>query len=96
MSQTLDYALSRLFYDLHTDQALAVQYRADRGSVLSLYRLSQPILEALWRDDVASLARLTNGFLLRYYFLVAGMSEHDFVAALRPLRQAQASEVLDG
>ncbi|MDB5583088.1 MAG: protocatechuate 4,5-dioxygenase subunit alpha [Bradyrhizobium sp.] len=96
MSQALDYTLSRLFYDLHTDQALAAEYRADRGGVLSRYRLSQPVVDALWRDDVASLARLTNGFLLRYYFLVAGMTEHDFVAALRAMRQAQASEILDG
>ena len=79
----LDYRLSRMFFDLHTDHALAERYRADRAAVIAQYALAAPVTDALLRDDVGFLARRTNGFLLRYYFIVAGMSEADFIAGLR-------------
>lgn len=79
----LDYRLSRMFYDLHTDRELADAFRADREAVIARYDLAGPVVAAVLRDDVAFLARRTNGFLLRYYFLVAGMSEQDFIAGLQ-------------
>ena len=85
----LNYALSRLFYDLHTDCALAGEYRTNRASVIARYSLPEPVIGALRRDDVAFLAKLTNGFLLRYYFFVIGMAEVDFIAGLQPNRKAR-------
>ena len=85
----LNYAVSRLFYDLHTDRALAGDYRTNRASVIARYSLPEPVVDALRRDDVAVLAKLTNGFLMRYYFLVIGMGEADFIAGLQPNRKAR-------
>jgi hypothetical protein len=83
----LDYRLSKMCYDLHTDRALADEYRADRLSVIARYQLAESVSAALCHDDVAYLARRTNGFLLRYYFLVVGMSETNFIAGLQANRE---------
>ena len=80
----LNYKLSRLFYDLHTDSVLAAEYGSDRDAVIGRYELAEPVIDALRHDDVAALAELTNGFLLRYYFLAIGMSDRDFIAGLQP------------
>ena len=85
----LDYRLSRLFYDLHRNRALAGEYRQDRDAVIARYEIAEPVAAALRRDDVAFLARRTNPFLLRYYFFVAGMSEADFIGGLQPNREAR-------
>jgi hypothetical protein len=82
----MDYWLSRLFYDLHTDRLLASEYRTNRDAVMVHYPLNDAVSEMLRRDDVAALAELTNPFLLRYYFLVAGMRDSDFIAALQANR----------
>lgn len=83
----LDYKLSRMFYDLHTNHALATEYRADREGIVERYGMSEAVARALHEDDVAFLARRTNGFLLRYYFLVVGMSEQDFINGLQANRE---------
>ena len=85
----LSYRLSRLFYDLHTDRALAGEYRSNRPPVIARYDLPEPVIDALHRDDVAFLAKLTNGFLLRYYFFVIGMAEADFIAGLQVNREVR-------
>ena len=85
----LSYRLSRLFYDLHTDRALAGEYRLNRPSIIARYNLPEPVVDALRRDDVAFLAKLTNGFLLRYYFFVIGMAEADFIARLQANREVR-------
>jgi hypothetical protein len=41
-------------------------------------------------DDVAALAPLVNPYLLRFYFLMAGMPEDDF---LRRIRAQNAAHV---
>lgn len=79
----LSYKVSRLFYDLHADSALAAEYRSDRDAVIGRYKLAKPVVDALRHDEVAVLAKLTNGFLLRYYFLAIGMSDRDFIAGLQ-------------
>ena len=86
MTQLLDYSLNRLFYDLHTIPALADEYRRDRAPVIARYPLAPAVIAALKRDDVAALAPLANGFLMRYYFLAAGMSEQAFLAQLHAMR----------
>jgi hypothetical protein len=84
-----DYWLSKLFFDLQTP-AVADEFRADRGKVLERYPLKPEVRAAVEADDVASLSRLVNPYLLRFYFLVAGMPEDDF------LRRIRASGARDG
>jgi Aromatic-ring-opening dioxygenase LigAB, LigA subunit len=77
-----DYWLSKLFFDLQTPSA-AAEYRADREQVLARYPLKPEVRAALAADDVAALAPLVNAYLLRFYFLVAGMPEEEFVRRIR-------------
>ena len=86
MTRLLDYWLNKLFYDLHTSPALADEYRRDRAAVVARYPLAPPVVAALERDDVAALAPLTNGFLMRYYFFVAGLSEQEFLNQLHAMK----------
>lgn len=86
MPPPLDYQLNKLFHDLHTNAALAADYRRDRQAVIARYPLAPDVIAALEGDDVAALAPLTNGFLLRYYFLVAGMPEQTFLAQLHAMK----------
>jgi hypothetical protein len=87
MSSPTHYQLSKLFHDLYTSKSLAATYRQDRPSVLASYELSADIITALLADDVAVLAPLVNGFLLRYYFVVIGMSDPEFIRRIRELRR---------
>lgn len=77
-----DYWLSKLFFDLQSP-AVAEQFRADRGAVLARYPLKAEVRAAVEADDVAALSRLVNPYLLRFYFLVAGMPEDDFLRRIR-------------
>ena len=77
-----DYWLSKLFFDLQTPD-VAQEFRADRGKVLSRYPLKPEVRAAVEADDVAALSRLVNPYLLRFYFLVAGMPEDDFLRRIR-------------
>jgi hypothetical protein len=83
-----DYWLSKLFFDLQTPAA-AEEYRADRQKVLQRYALSPEAMQAIMTDDVEALSRRVNPYLLRFYFVVAGMSEADFVARLRAIKPQQ-------
>ena len=86
MKPTIDYALSKLFHDLHTIPALAAEYRRDRTPVLARYALSDAVRAAVLDDDVVALAPRTNPFLLRYYFFQTGMPDPVFIERLQPLR----------
>lgn len=77
-----DYWLSRLFFDLQ-DPARAAEYRAGRAPVLDRYELKPEVRAAVEADDVARLAPLVNPYLLRFYFLVAGMSDEEFLRRIR-------------
>lgn len=77
-----DYWLSKLFFDLQSPQ-LADEYRADRAKLLARYPLKPEVRAAVESDDVAYLAKLTNPYLLRFYFLMAGMPEDDFLRRIR-------------
>ncbi len=77
-----DYWLSKLFFDLQTP-ATAAEYRDGRDAVLARYPLKAEVLAAITNDDVAALAPLANAYLLRFYFLVAGMPEDEFLRRIR-------------
>ncbi|MGA0023642.1 MAG: hypothetical protein ACO3F9_03235 [Burkholderiales bacterium] len=77
-----DYWLSKLFFDLQ-DPAKAAEYRAGRAQVLARYELDPQVRAAVEADDVAYLAPRVNPYLLRFYFLVAGMSEEEFLRRIR-------------
>jgi Aromatic-ring-opening dioxygenase LigAB, LigA subunit len=77
-----DYWLSKLFFDLQSPP-LADEYRTDRNAVLARYPLKPAVRAAVEADDVAALARLVNPYLLRFYFLMAGMPEADFLRRIR-------------
>jgi len=77
-----DYWLSKLFFDLQTP-SIAAEYRADRAAVLARYPLKLELLEAIAADDVATLTPLVNAYLLRFYFLVVGMPEEEFLRRIR-------------
>jgi hypothetical protein len=87
MKPILDYWLNKLFFDLHTNGSLLVEYRKDPHNFLTQYNLSDSVRLALETDDVVTLARLTNPFLLRYYFLRIGMADETFIERLQPLRE---------
>lgn len=78
-----DYWLSKLFFDLHSSPSLGEAYRADRRRVLDRYPLQPDVRAAVERDDVATLAPRVNPYLLRFYFVVAGMSEAEFLTRIR-------------
>ena len=77
-----DYWLSKLFFDLQTPSA-AAEYRANREAVLARYPLKPEVRAAIAADDVAALTPRVNAYLLRFYFLVAGMSEEEFLKRIR-------------
>ena len=92
MKRNLDYWLCKLFYDLQNVPGLGARYRANRDDVLAAYPLTDDVLAALRRDDVAFLAPRTNGFLLRYYFFIAGMPERTFLDHLQAMRKPAATQ----
>jgi len=77
-----DYWLSKLFFDLQTPSEAAA-YRANRGALLARYPLKPEVRSAVEDNDVSTLAPLVNAYLLRFYFLVAGMPEDEFVQRIR-------------
>ncbi|MBI3044926.1 MAG: hypothetical protein HYY78_19080 [Betaproteobacteria bacterium] len=90
-----DYWLSKLFFDLQTP-AVADEYRADRKRVLERYPLKPAVRAAVEADDVAALAPLVNPYLLRFYFLVAGMPEDDFLRRIRATGASHSKGVVHG
>ena len=78
-----DYWLSKLFFDLQSSAPLGAEYRADRKGILDRYPLKPEVRAAVERGDVAYLAPLVNPYLLRFYFLVIGMPEAEFLSKVR-------------
>ena len=78
----LEYALNKLFFALHNDAELAASFRADRAPVIAQFGLADDTRRAVMKDDIPALAKLSNGFLMRYYFIAAGMPDPDFIAGL--------------
>ena len=86
-----DYWVSKLFFDLHHDPQLAREYRANMGVVIDRYQIKPDVRKALLDDDVASLAPLVNAYLLRFYFQVRGMPEHEFITKLHAMNPASGN-----
>ena len=86
-----DYWLSKLFFDLQTPAA-AAEYRASREAVLARYPLKPEVRAAVEANDVATLAPLVNAYLLRFYFLVTGMPEAEFLQRIRATARAAAKD----
>jgi hypothetical protein len=78
-----DYWLSKLFFDLQSMPALGAEYRADRAKVLERYPLKPEVRAAVEKDDVAFLAARVNPYLLRFYFVVCGMPDAEFLGKVR-------------
>jgi len=78
-----DYWLSKLFFDLQSSAPLGEEYRANRKKILDRYPLKPEVRAAVERDDVAFLAPRVNPYLLRFYFVVAGMPEAEFLGKVR-------------
>ena len=85
-----DYWLSKLFWDLQQPPAQA-EYRADRLKVLERYQLKPEIRAAVLADDVATLSKYSNPYLLRFYFFGIGMKDDEFIAQLKSLQPQSAS-----
>jgi hypothetical protein len=78
-----DYWLSKLFFDLQSSPPLGEEYRADRTRILDRYPLKPEVRAAVERSDVPFLAARVNPYLLRFYFVVAGMPEAEFLGKVR-------------
>jgi hypothetical protein len=89
-----DYRMSKLFYDLHNDEKLAAEYRANMIAVVDRYDLSPEMRKAVLADDVGAIAPHVNAYLLRFYFQVRGMPQDEFMARLNALapQKAQAQK----
>jgi hypothetical protein len=85
-----DYWVSKLFFDLQHDPALAAQYRKDMASVIDRYEIKPDIRQALLSDDLGVIAPLVNAYLLRFYFQIRGMPEAEFIARLHALKDKPA------
>ena len=90
-----DYWLSKLFFDLQSP-ALADEYRAGRTRVLDRYPLKPEVRAAVEADDVAHLAARVNPYLLRFYFLMAGMPEDEFLRRIRATATPSAAKAAHG
>ena len=90
-----DYWLSKLFFDLQSPP-LAEEYRAGRAQVLDRYPLKPEVRAAVESDDVAYLAARVNPYLLRFYFLMAGMPEDEFLRRIRASVPAPATKAAHG
>ena len=80
---TRDYWLSKLFFDLQSSAPLAAEYRGNRQKILDRYPLKPDVRAAVEGGDVAFLAPRVNPYLLRFYFVVVGMSEAEFLNKVR-------------
>ena len=89
----LEYHLNKMFFELHNDPQLADEFRLDRKSVMDRYPLTEAARNAVIEDNIPVLAAHSNGFLLRYYFLVVRMSESDFIDGLRRSANAKQDEI---
>jgi hypothetical protein len=80
-----DYWLSKMFYELQQPAAQA-EYRKDRDAFLARYPLKPDVKAAVLADDVGTLSKLVNAYLLRFYFSSIGMKDPEFIGKLRALK----------
>jgi hypothetical protein len=76
-----DYWLNKLFFDLQ-DRDTAARFKVDMESFLRDYKLKPAIREALIADDMTTLAPHSNAILLRFYYVIKGVSDAEFIRRL--------------
>jgi len=91
-----DYWLSKLFFDLQSSAPLGEEYRGNPKKILDRYPLKPDVRAAVERGDVAFLAQRVNPYLLRYYFVVTGMPEAEFLSKIRTAGAAAAARSSHG
>ena len=77
-----DYSLNHFFFEMQKADVRS-RYAADPKGVMDAFRLSPQAQLAVRVQDMAFLAARTNPYLLRFYFGYIGMSDADFIAAVR-------------
>ena len=77
-----DYWLSKLMFDLQ-QPAAAEEFKANREAVLARYPLKPKVRAAVDADDVTTLAKLVNPYLIRFYFFAVGRNEAWFLERIR-------------
>ena len=77
-----DYWLSKLMFDLQ-QPAAAEEFKANREAVLARYPLKPEVRAAVDSDDVTTLAKLVNPYLIRFYFFAVGRNEAWFLERIR-------------
>ncbi|OGA92601.1 MAG: hypothetical protein A3G27_11020 [Betaproteobacteria bacterium RIFCSPLOWO2_12_FULL_66_14] len=88
-----DYWVSKLFFDMQQPQA-AEEYRANRDKVLDRYPLKPEMRQAIVSDDVATLAKVVNPYLLRFFYVAIGKPESWFLERIS--KTAQSKEAVHG
>ena len=79
-----DYWLNKLFFDIQ-QPTLAAEYKKDRATVLARYPMSAELQRAVIDDDIAKLAPHANAYLLRFYYAILGVNDHEFIKRLNEL-----------
>jgi hypothetical protein len=91
-----DYWLGKLFFDLQSSPALGAEYRSHRQQILDRYPLKPEVRAAVERDDVPFLAERVNPYLLRFYFVVVGMPEAEFLGKVKKAGAVSAARSSHG
>jgi hypothetical protein len=89
-----DYWLSRFFFEMQQPE-VRLRFAADPQGMMDSYRLKPEVQAAVRADDIAVLGRLTNPYLLRFYFGYIGMPEAEFLRKIRA-QGAQPTETAHG
>lgn len=87
-----DYWLSKLMFDLQ-QPAAAEEFKANREAVLARYPLKPEVRAAVDADDVTTLAKLVNPYLIRFYFFAVGRNEAWFLERIRKTGPAASNAV---
>ena len=86
-----DYWLNKLFFDLQ-QPAVAAEYKKNRDAVLARYPMSAELRRAVIDDDIATLASHTNAYLLRFYYVILGVKDAEFIERLNKISNTTESE----
>ena len=90
-----DYWLSKLMFDLQ-QPAAAEEFKANREAVLARYPLKPEVRAAVDADDVTTLAKLVNPYLIRFYFFAVGRNEAWFLERIRKTGPAASNAANKG
>jgi hypothetical protein len=90
-----DYRLSRFFYEMQQAD-VRQRYAGDPDAVMNEYRLSPEVQVAVKARDVAFLSRLTNPYLLRFYFGYIGMPDVEFLKLVRATGANSDKDIVHG